>query len=902
MERRRFAFTCMIALLAIAAFALFLVLEPGDEAVSRLVTGVIVTAAPLAAAVACLLAARTPGRTRRAWLLLAASACSWGLAHAAWSWSVATGGVSTTFPSPVDVGFLAAAPLPAAAVLAFAERGGTRSMRVRLGLDCAVVAGSLFLIALPALLADGGPLAQPRGSAAAQAVALSYPLGDLLAGTLVGLVAGRSRREGRLALGLLGAGLAALVLADGAFAWLVLTERYAVSHLSAAGWCAAFALLGLAALAPAGPAAPAWGHDVEEGRAVLLPYVLFLLAMARCVETVVGGGALTPLQVCAAFVVLVAVMSRLLFTMCENRRLLTELQVREEHFRSLVHQSSDVITLVSPDGTVRYQSPAITRLLGYAPDELVGRTLVTLLHPEDVDETLAALRDPAAAGIGPTITARLRHARGGWRHVESTVTYRGSAGLGGLVLTTRDVSARKNLERRLSHQAFHDALTGLANRAQFTERADEAIARHRDHRTGLGVLFVDLDDFKGVNDSLGHVVGDELLVAAAGRLSTLSRPGDTVARLGGDEFALLIPDVGAAELAVVAGRIAEAFSRPFALAGRSVIVGASIGLATADADVRCAADLLRNADLAMYRAKRRGKGRCEPFERSLHHEALARLELEADLRRALEAMEFTVHYQPIVSLADGRIAGVEALVRWRHPSRGMVAPEAFVGVAEDTGLITAIGRRVLSQACRQVRAWQERIPGCAHLSVSVNLSARELRDPGLDAAVTGCLATSGLAARDLILEITESALLEDTEDTLARLARLRALGIRLAIDDFGTGWSSLAYLRRFPVDVLKVDRSFVIGVAGDPDAAALLGAILGLGRTLRLRTVAEGVECEAELRVLERLGCELGQGHHLARPEAAGEVESVLRRRRGVSPGAPALPEPAALTASSSPG
>jgi diguanylate cyclase (GGDEF)-like protein/PAS domain S-box-containing protein len=516
---------------------------------------------------------------------------------------------------------------------------------------------------------------------------------------------------------------------------------------------------------------------------------------------------------------------------------------REEHFRSLVQHSSDLITLVGPDGMVRYFSPSVTRMLGYQPDELTGTPLTSLVHPDDVPATLAALR---SFENGRPVESRLRHARGGWRHVESTFSHRD----GLVVLNTRDVSERKELERQLTHQAFHDALTGLANRTLFADRAEHAIAGHRRDLAGVGVLYLDLDDFKTVNDTLGHAAGDELLIAAAKRLTTLSRPGDTVARLGGDEFALLVPGVGRPELEVVAQRISGAFAQPFVLAGQEVVIRASVGLALADEAIGTAADLLRSADLAMYREKNRGKGRGGD-------------ELDAELRRALEKGEFVLHYQPIVTLADGRVTGVEALVRWLHPVRGIMLPETFLAAAGQAGLLPVLGRSVLRAACQQLRAWG-RPDGVA---LHINLSPEELRDPALPTVVTDALDAAGLVPADLVLEIGERSL-----DDADLLAELRAQGVRLAVDGFG---SSLTQLRRCPVDVLKVDPLLVDGVADRADTLSLARAVMELGRTLRVSVVAKGVEREADARALRAAGWQLGQGFVLGPPQPA----ALLQRR-----------------------
>jgi diguanylate cyclase (GGDEF)-like protein len=416
------------------------------------------------------------------------------------------------------------------------------------------------------------------------------------------------------------------------------------------------------------------------------------------------------------------------------------------------------------------------------------------------------------------------------------------------------------------HQALHDSLTGLPNRALFLDRLAHALERGG-VAGRVGVLFCDLDRFKTVNDSLGHAAGDELLVAVASRLSGCLRAGDTAARLGGDEFAVLIEDVRSEREAVaVAERLIEALNPPFEIRGREVFVSASVGVVVGSGRGE---ELLRNADVAMYRAKAEGKGRCALFEPSMRAEVLDRIELEADLQRAVARNELVVHYQPVVSLADGSLAAFEALVRWRHPTRGLLAPLSFIPLAEETELIIDIGRWVLEESCAQAQRWGT--------SVSVNLSGKQLGQSDLVEVVARALARSGLAPERLWLEITETVLMHDTEATIERLRALKALGVRLAVDDFGTGYSSLRYLRRFPIDLLKMAKPFVDGLNASPEGTALAKTILELGHSLGLRTVAEGIEGAAELAQLRRLGCELGQGFLFAEPLSADDAGALLR-------------------------
>jgi len=564
----------------------------------------------------------------------------------------------------------------------------------------------------------------------------------------------------------------------------------------------------------------------------------------------------------------------------DQKRAEEALRASEERFRALVQNASDMISILGADGTVLYGSPSHERVLGLVLKEQRHPSILDFVHPEDrerVSGVLALLLARPEEVV--TLECRIRHQDGSYRVLESTAANLLShPAVLGLVLNSHDITARKRAEERLLHEALHDELTDLPNRAFFMDRLRAAMAKaRRDPERLTAVLFLDVDRFKIVNDSLGHPAGDALLIQISTALTAALRPSDIISRVGGDEFAILLEgghDV--ADAVRVAERVHERLSGPLLLEGHEIFITASLGIAICTPDYERPEDLLRDADTAMYRAKASGRSCHVIFHRGMHHSVVARLKLETDLRRALERGELCLDYQPFVSLADGQIVGFEALLRWHHPQRGLLLPEEFLAVAEETGLLVPIGSFVLTEACRFLRGLEERHPGPRPLTLSVNLSHKQFFHPDLFAQIEEALALSGLAPACLGLEITEGVILRDSQLTASHFARLKELGVQLYLDDFGKGYSSLNHLHRFPVDRLKIDRSFTARLEEAASNQAIVEAIVKLAHQLGMKVVAEGVESAGQLAKLRSFDCEYGQGLFFSPPLAAAEAEALL--------------------------
>ena len=584
-------------------------------------------------------------------------------------------------------------------------------------------------------------------------------------------------------------------------------------------------------------------------------------------------------------------------------RIRRQLAERDQLFQLISENAADMIALVDSDGKRLYNSPAYQKVLGYSPEDLKSTSSFDLIHPDDRPRVLKAAEKSRLSGHGEQMEYRVLHKDGSWRTLESTSSpIRNVKGqTDKLVIVNRDITERKRAEEMLAHNAFHDGLTDLPNRALFLDRLQHALTlskRHSNYK--FAVLLIDVDEFKVINDSLGHTAGDQLLIQIGQRLKdsvrradTVSRPrvkdvparltnDDTLARLGGDEFTVLLDDIrDPIEAVRVAERIQSELAPAFVVNQEQIVISASIGIASSTSPHTLAEDLVRDADIAMYRAKRAGKARCEVSDTAMHENAVKRLRLETDLRKALDQGEFRVFYQPIISLQTGKITGFEALTRWQRPE-GILPPAAFITVAEEIGLIIPMNQQLLREACQHLRAWQTEFPSSSPLTMSVNITSKEFAQPDLPNEIRECLQQTGVDPGCLQLEIIETIAMGDAEKSGHVLAQLKALGVRLSIDDFGTGYSSLSRLRRIPVDTLKIDRAFISNMDSDPESREIVRIIIMLAHNLHLKVVAEGTETEEHINLLKQLNCEMAQGYFYSRPADDQAMSKLLASNQSV--------------------
>jgi diguanylate cyclase (GGDEF)-like protein/PAS domain S-box-containing protein len=704
--------------------------------------------------------------------------------------------------------------------------------------------------------------------------AVSYPLGDVaLVAVAVRLVVGSGRRP--RAFWLLAGSLLPLLAADSLYGFMNLAGTWHEHNPVDIGWMAFYVGWGAAALHPSMRELSV--RSVVASRANIRRLVLVCSAALIPPAVLVAEQALGPIQDAAAIALTAAVLFMLVLARTTGLAREVADTHNEQRFQALFENASDAVIVIDGFGRVKYATPSTKRVLGEDAGTLLGRLLPEVLCGTDERELSVLL---SMTGVSTMVEWQHLRADGTCRDIEVVIAdLRGDARIDGLVLTMRDISERKILDSELRHQALHDTLTGLPNKSLFDDRVGNALGRAGRRQSEVAVLFLDLDNFKLVNDSLGHPAGDELLVAVAARLGSALKSGDTVARFGGDAFVVLLEDIDANAAEVVSARLLESLREPFALGDEEVPLDASIGIAVGRAGDCTPRQLLRDADLAMYVAKRNGRGRSERFAPEMHEQAMRRLAVASELPTAILDGQLVLFYQPIVDVSTGRILGAEALVRWNHPQRGLIMPDEFIPIAESTGVVVPLGVWVLGEACRQTSEWRR--AGLVEHSyyVSVNLAARHFKDRSVIDDIVHALTEADLPACALLVEVTEGGLMDDV-DPGGVLRELRDLGIRLAIDDFGTGYSSLGRLAEFPVDVVKIDKSFIDRLIDDADGETMVRAVVALSHELGMKSVAEGVETEEQAVALTRLGCTIAQGYFFARPMPSDVMTAGLEDTR----------------------
>jgi diguanylate cyclase (GGDEF)-like protein/PAS domain S-box-containing protein len=779
--------------------------------------------------------------------------------------------------SAADVGWVASYGLLAAALLLLLRRGDRGRRR---DIDGLIDVAAIFIAGMMVIwaLAVAATVTDPSLPITVRMVWGIYPVLDLA----VLALALRLLLRDRVVVALLVAvGVGLWLVAD--FAYLAIANPVSYNALLDVGWLWGMILISLGVLlgptAPMGAGTASRASATDEPTLARVSMALWPLLVPSLIELqwFLRGQAATPEVTIPGTVLLVALaFLRMARLASRNRQARAALESQERYASALAANSSDAVVVVDARLRLTHAVPALPALPGVADGEMRGRDLLELVAPEDREEARAAVqRSLATAGQVFQFELRVLDEDGSRRWFAArVVNLLTDPYVQGIVINLHDISDQKRAEAELSHQAFHDALTGLANRALLRDRLHHALERRE--RTGVApaVIFLDLDGFKAVNDRLGHDRGDEVLNEVAGRLLAAVGRGETVGRLGGDEFAVLIEQSGQplAEAVATAEQVLQALREPVSVGPDRVTVTASVGIAVGDRNAE-SSDVIRDADVAMYRSKATGKNRWTVYKPGMRTAARERLDLEDAMRVGLERDEYRLLYQPIVDLTDHRVIGFEALVRWQHPTRHLLLPDQFVPLAEETGQIVPLGRWVLQTAIRTAVTWQQDRSG---LTVAINLSARQLADPGLVRDVSNALGGAGLPPDRLLLEITETALVRDITAAGARLQRLRGLGVRLAIDDFGTGYSSLSYLRHFPIDILKIDRSFVQSIPERGEFPPVLRGMLELGRSLGFHTLAEGVEQDFQATRLRQQQCRFAQGHLFGRPMSAAEAGRLL--------------------------
>ncbi len=903
----------LVLALVCAGYAVGSAIGWGSDQLALIMGDFGLAAAAGAAAVSCFRYARNSRiRFRPAWLLFALSSAMAALGNLVWGWYEVVLGLPVPSPSYADGFFLCFAPPAIVGLLVLAKRPVTKAGWICLGLDAWLIGGSLLTLAWSLALAQAAKI-DSNASVAHTALSLAYPLLDIALVSMVLALHFRRSSANRTAINTAIGALALTVMCDALFTSPLLHNSYRSGQLLDAGWFAGSLLLAYAPWA-----APRRGHEetdrhhtghtrvvhehvpgqrtvshhhtpvqggdhtrypvtrpIAGSLAALTPYLAAAVCTLGILYNVLNGRSVDRVVLITGGTVVLALVVRQGIMLLDNITLTQELAQKENHFRSLVQGSSDVIMIAATNGILRYVSPAAAGVYGRTAEELVGTELANLIHPEDLGCVVHEVRRFLAASPleEPTtrIECRFRSGEGGWLNVESTVNRHH----GGLIFNSRDVTERVRLQAQLQHNAEHDPLTDLPNRALFTKRVQQALSGRRATDRGLAlrntaVLFIDLDGFKGVNDTIGHQAGDELLVQAARRLQEAVRHGDTASRLGGDEFAALIVgdntrDRAARERHILelADRLRVTLSQPYLIDGNDVRVNASIGVAFAEPGLG-AGELLRNADLAMYRAKAGGKGRVELYKPQMQQDVVRKAELATRLRAALHDGEFALLHQPVVCLADGRITSVAAQARWRSSQGVLFTPAEFLRVAEDSDKTAELGRWMLQEAVEQAA---ERTATGLAVPVAVRMGARRLLDRSMPlGSIEALLTRHGLPSGSLIIEMSDLDPRIPLDELERRLSGLRRLGVRVALDGFGSGYGAITALRRLPVDILKLDRGLVEGVVESARLHKITSGLLRIAGDLGLQSVADGVDLPEQVVALRAMGCTHGQGMAFSGP------------------------------------